>query len=902
MLSSRDNRSTSRSLAGLALALVASLTVFAPAAAQTGQISGRSTQAESGHPLVGAQIQIAGTSIRTTTGENGRFLILQAPAGRQTLQLTYLGRETATETIAVVAGEVVNVDFSVAVAPLAMEGIEVLGSRAMTQARALSEQKNAASIINVVAADQIGRFPDSSAPEALQRIPGITVERDQGEGRYINIRGANSDFTAVNLNGSIAPSPEGDARRVALDAVPVDILGSIEVAKTLTPDMDAQGIGGAVNLVTRKAPQTTVASLDLGGGYAPIREEPSYEGVLTLGSRFGEEGRFGALFLGSYSFRSFGSDDIEPAWDFGDPGLSDDILEEFETRYYSLTRQRIGGTASLDYRMSETSQIQFTGTYTEHEDTEQRRALLHVIEDGEMEFAHKNRREKLQIANGRLEGNHLFGGVQLDWGASYGQAGEDTPYDAEILFIQEGVSFSPDVRDPTRVRPNPAAGAYDGTFDFDAIETGSSKTTDTDLGAFFDVEIPYRLGSAATGGLKLGFNFRDKSKDQDIEEFESELASGSLTLSDIGRPFALGNFVPGDQYGFVGVSTTGGQVKDFVSERRSQLAQERNIEAETENFDLSERVMAGYLMTELNISQRLMILPGVRYEYTDYQGDGFDFDPDTETLSPARSENSYGNLFPHMHLRFRVTPQTNLRAAYSTALARPNYFDLIPYRIRDDEDRELGNPDLHPTTANSFDLLLEHYDDRIGVLSGGVFYKSLTDPIYTFITDNELGGEDERPRNGESAQVLGLEVAVQRQLRFLPGALRGLGLYGNYTWTDSEATLADGRAAAFAGQAQHAFNAALSYEWAGFSGQASFNFRDSYIDGYGDEQAEDEFVGSRHQFDVSASYRLNQGGTVYLELLNLTNQPFVLYQGVKERELQREYYRAWGTIGVRLTR
>ena len=366
---SRHARSTSRSSASFALALVASLVAFTPVAAQTGQISGRATQAESGRPLLGAQIQVAGTSIRTTTGESGRFLILGAPAGQQTLELTYLGREAETRTITVVAGEVVNVEFSVGLAPLAIEGIDVLGARAMTQARALSEQQNAASIINVVASDQIGRFPDASAPEALQRIPGITVERDMGEGRYINIRGANSDFTAVNLNGSIAPSPEGDARRVALDAVPVDILESIEVAKAITPDMDAQGIGGAVNLVTRKAPQTTTASLDLGGGYAPIRGQPSYEGVLTLGGRFGEDDRFGALFLGSYGFRDFGSDDIEPSWDFGDPGLADDILEEFQTRYYSLTRQRIGGTASLDYRISETSDIQFTGTYTEHEDT-----------------------------------------------------------------------------------------------------------------------------------------------------------------------------------------------------------------------------------------------------------------------------------------------------------------------------------------------------------------------------------------------------------------------------------------------------------------------------------------------------------------------------------------------------
>jgi TonB-dependent receptor len=222
--------------------------------------------------------------------------------------------------------------------------------------------------------------------------------------------------------------------------------------------------------------------------------------------------------------------------------------------------------------------------------------------------------------------------------------------------------------------------------------------------------------------------------------------------------------------------------------------------------------------------------------------------------------------------------------------------------VRDDEDLAIGNPELDPTTANNLDLLVEHYDSRIGVLSAGVFYKSITDPIFTFVEDNNLGGDTEQPRNGESANLLGVELAVQQQLNFLPGRLGGLGIYANYTFTDSEGTLPDGRIANLAGQADHAFNTAISYEWGGFSGQLGFNFRDSYVDAYGEEEAEDEFVGSRHQVDFSASYDVRSQGTIYVELLNLTNQPFVLYQGFEERERQREFYRAWGTIGIRLNR
>jgi TonB-dependent receptor len=585
--------------------------------------------------------------------------------------------------------------------------------------------------------------------------------------------------------------------------------------------------------------------------------------------------------------------------------LGDDQLVEFQTRHYSLTRQRIGGTASLDYRFSSTSEIQFTGTFTEHEDTEERRRAIHAIEDNELAFEHKNRLEKLQIATGRLDGDHLLGGgVQLGWGMSLSRAAEDTPFDDEIVFERDDdVAYSPNISNPEQVLPGAAAGAYTGAFEFDKLEAGSGKTTDTDYTAHVDLEIPYQLGEAATGGLKFGILFRNKDKDQQVTEDEYELSDGDLILGQgIGRSFDFSGFQPGSAYGFVPNSTTNNEVKNFVRDRRSQLDSERDFESDSEDFDLKERVMGGYVMTELNLSESLMILPGVRYEYTEMESDGFEWDSETETISPRANDNTYGNIFPHLHMRYRLGEQTNFRAAYSSAIARPNYFSLIPYRIRDDEDVAIGNPNLDPTTANNVDVLFEHYDARIGVVSAGAFYKNISDPIFIFIEDNSLGGETEQPRNGESADILGFELAVQQQLNFLPGALNGLGLYANYTFTDSEGTLPDGRTAALAGQADHAFNIALSYERGGFSGQLGFNFRDSYVDEYGDEEAEDVYVSNRHQVDFSASYDLPTGGTVYAEFLNLTNQPFVLYQGFEERERQREYYRPWGTIGVRINR
>jgi TonB-dependent receptor len=313
-------------------------------------------------------------------------------------------------------------------------------------------------------------------------------------------------------------------------------------------------------------------------------------------------------------------------------------------------------------------------------------------------------------------------------------------------------------------------------------------------------------------------------------------------------------------------------------------------------------------LTEINLTPDLMLLPGLRYEHTRFRGAGFAFDPDTETLTPQTGAKDYGRFFPGLHARYRVAPQTNIRAAFTTAMARPNFIDLVPFRAPDDEDLVLGNPDLDPTLAHNFDLLLEHYDSRIGVLSAGVFYKQLTDPIFLFIEDNDLGGETTQPRNGDDGNIFGVELAAQQQLRMLPRPFDGIGLYANYTYTRSETTLPGGREARLQGQAPHVFNTALSYEKGPFSGQVSLNFHDDYVLEYGgdegtsEERLEDIYVDDHLQLDLSANLAVTQTTAAFLELVNLTNEPFRTYQGVEVRPRQREFYRSWGRFGFRFTR
>jgi TonB-dependent receptor len=866
------------------------LTLAAPSGAQeAGRVAGRATQAETGQSLVGAAISVDATSLSTITDAEGRFVLSRVPEGVQTLRLTFIGRKQQSQPVTVTAGETTVATFRAPVAAVALEGLTVLGSRAMVQAEALSRQKNAPNIVNVVASDQMGRFPDASAPEAVQRIPGVAIARDQGEGRYIQIRGGSAANTQAMFNGVQIPSPEGRERQIALDAVPVDILESIEVSKALLPDMDSDAIGGAVNLVTRRAPAARLASVELAGGFAPLRSEPAGSGAVTLGDRLGD-GRFGFLLNGSWNRRAFGSDDVEPSYDLGSPGLGDDVLEELEVRHYSLERQRVGGTATLDYRIDETSSIGFTGIVTSLTDTEQRRRLVSVLENDALEWQHKNRQESLRTYSAALRGKHLLGSATLDYNAAWTRSLEHTPFDTEIASVLDGVGFSPSIDDPDYVRSSPST--LSGAYLFDAIEPASSDTEDTDMVGGMNVLLPFSLGGAS-GRLKFGAKVRDKTKFRAVTEEAYELASGDLTLgTDYGQPFDESLRYPGD-YALPAVGTSPDQVTQFVAAHQGQLDREVVVEADTEDYDLDERVIAGYLMSEINLTADILLVPGVRYEHTRVLTSGFDFDSDTEVLTPLSDERSYGQIFPMAHLRWAVGPETNLRAAFTTSVQRPNFFDLVPYRVRDDPDLVVGNPDLEPTRSRAFDLLLERYDRRIGVMSAGLFYKRLSSPIFLFVEDNSQGGETEQPRNGESGWIRGAEVSVQRQL------FAGLGIYGNYTFTDSEAELPTGRSVRLQGQADHMFNAALSFERAGFSTQVSVNYHNDYVVEYAEEDHEDVYIDNHLQLDLSAGYQVTPEGRLFLELVNLTNEPLVAYQGVRQRPIQMEYYRPWGRLGVR---
>lgn len=899
-----------------------------------GTLLGTVVDSQTGESLPGANIIVEGTSYGTATSIDGTYLLPRVPAGELTITVSYVGYTPHTAQVTIIPDVATQYNAALAYVTIPGQELVVVGARAQGQAMALTQQKNAPNISNIIAADQIGRFPDASAPDALQRIPAIGVQRDQGEGRFIQIRGASPQLTTVSFNGERIPSPEGDVRQIALDAIPTELLESIEVSKAITPNMDADAIGGAVNLITRRAPEQTLLAADFAGGLSPIRDQGSMKGSATIGTR-SSNGKLGVLVNGALNHRNFGSDNIEPAYDFGDdeaPLGGDDALEEIGVRYYSILRQRLGLNGALDYQLSSGSSLYLRGIFTQLKDEEQRQQVVHIIEDGELEYLHKARTEKLQTFNLSAGGEHLLSrGIQLDYHATFTRSSEDTPNDNELGWVQEDVSFDVSMDDPDAIRVTPQGDALNNVsaFEFNELETESGYTKNTDYIGALNLTFPFELGAQATGSFKIGgkYRYKDKTQDVTLRAFELSDDGDDIFLSDgFGRSFSdvfdVDRFEPGP-YPLPARITDEDDVLNFNSRFNGSLEEDDGaaFEGDLEDYTASEQTVAAYAMTTLNLTPRLMVLPGVRYERTTLESTGFESEVEVEVeddevstdivgIREVQAENDYGYFFPMLHVRYRATENTNIRAAFTTALARPNFFDLAPYRIQDDDEVFIGNPDLDPSRSANFDLLVEHFMSSIGIVSAGVFYKQVQDPIVIFRQDVEENGvelEVSQARNGKSGYIWGIELAAQRQLRSLPGVLSGLGLYGNYTFTQSEATLFDGSTSVFPGQAEHIFNVAVSYERGKFSSQLSLNYTGGFLEEYGDDgitpdRNTDIFVQERVGLDFSGSYNVSSGISVFVELLNLLNEPLELYQGNAARPIQREYYQRWGWIGVRYSR
>ncbi|OEK05023.1 TonB-dependent receptor [Roseivirga misakiensis] len=897
--------------------------------AQTGIVSGRITD-ELGLPLPGASIMIEAIDKGIPTNDNGYFTLVEVPVGSHKATISFIGYKKVEQTITVTANETTVVNVKMEPGFGAGGEVIVLGDRLKGQAKALNQQRTNPNITNVVAADQIGRFPDANIGDALKRIPGITIQNDQGEARNIIVRGLAPQLNSVMLNGERVPSAEGDNRNIQLDLIPSDLIQTIQVNKAVLPDMDADAIGGSVNLITRSAPTGRRVSGTVASGYNFLSNQPIWTGSVIVSDRFAD-GKLGALFSASYNNHDFGSDNVEAVWFEGDNGEA--LIEEFDIREYRVQRIRRSFNLALDYEINKNNKIFLSGVYNWRDDWENRYRMRvsqidDAFDDGDqiltgtnqwtlparVEFQTKGGINSDRVDNRRLEdqrnrnvtlkGEHQFDKLKLTWSTSYARASEKRPNERYISYRESGQTVNLDLRDPgfpLALLANPADNFNIG---LNEITEEFQDTYDED----FNSRIDFTLPASDNTILKFGTRLRTKNKVRTNSFFSyepvDENAFGATLGSVPNRNFSDPDYLAGSQYrigSFVTPEFLGG-----LDLRNSSLFDESDEIGEylPGNYDADEDIFSVYAMADVQLNDKLSGIIGLRLESTSIDYTGFLLDVDNDTFTQETASQNYSNFMPGIHLNYNFSEYSVLRFAYTNTIARPNYFDLVPYAEFSPDDEELvrGNPNLEAATSTNFDLMYENYFQNIGIVSGGVFYKDVDNFIYEQVqegfNDPQFGNDLEFTtfQNGGTAEIYGLELSLQRQI------WKGLGIYLNYTYTQSNTTGIQGREAddlSLPGTAENMFNASLSYETDKLVLRASLNYTSDYIDELGGDAFEDRFYDKQTFLDINGSYAFKPNWRFFFEVNNITNQELRYYQGVRSRTMQREFYNARFNAGLK---
>ena len=353
------------------IAILCNTLCLLPAAAQEARGSVTGTVKDSANAvLTGALVEIQPTGRRAVSDDQGQFKIADMAAGEYTLTVTYVGLSPFSSTVKVGARQAVNVDAVLNVAGV-IEQVVVTAERVQGEAEAINIERTNDNIVQVLPLKVINSLPNTNIADAVGRVPSVSLERDEGEGKYVQIRGTEPRLTNVTINGVNVPAPEGIVRQIKLDSVPADLVERIEVFKTLSANQDADGIGGTVNLVTKIATDVPTYSLAGSGGYTPIqggRTLGEFDG--TAGHRFGKNNKFGIILGGTVDRNNRGINDLEPAQAIGTDQSGNNVafVSTEDERSYSYYRTRYGFDTGIDYNVTATTNVYLKGFYSDFHD------------------------------------------------------------------------------------------------------------------------------------------------------------------------------------------------------------------------------------------------------------------------------------------------------------------------------------------------------------------------------------------------------------------------------------------------------------------------------------------------------------------------------------------------------
>lgn len=913
-----------------ALAIACGTALFNTAAlAVESNFSGRVTDASNSVYFEGAKVRLIELDLTTVTARDGSFRFSNVPQGSYTLEINYLGADKVTKSITVGADGEVQQSFVIGSDIRSIENVIVYGQRA-GQAGSINRQRNADNLMSVVSADTIGQSPDQNAAEALQRLPGMSIQRDQGEGRFVAIRGIDPNLNNVTINGVNVPSPESGVRSVAMDVIPSELIQSLEVSKTVTPDMDANAVGGSVEVKSLSAfdRQEQSYSATIQGSYNELMEEssPKLSGSFTDVFELSGGSQLGVATAISWFEREFGSHNIETdgGWaefEYEDSETGDDIetfgAEEIEQRHYAITRERLGVALNFDLHTSLTDKYYLRTLYSQFSDDEFRTRNQYKLSDGaldtgsytqssaqfidaEMERDTKDRYEEQEILSIVLGGSNQLNHWLVEYDIGFSKSQEEEPNRLDVAFAGEdlllGYQSTGDVPHLTQ-----SAAAHDlANFEMDEIVYENNLAEDEEISIKLDLSRDF-VWNNNNGTFKFGFKHqsREKSNKVDATIYDGGFDDVTAAQFETAAPsYELGNFGPG-----ISQSALTSYVKSNMSQFEINEL-DTMIDSKAGSFVSEEDVTSAYAMITLDID-KWRIITGVRYEDTSFETTGNRVelieddvkDDESVNITPWHVSKDYDHLLPSLNIKYQASDKLLARFAFTQTIARPTFGDSAAYQLIESEvteddgvieterKAEVGNPNLEAFESDNIDFSIEYYPGNIGVMSAGLFYKDISNyVVLAEVQDNgQWDGYEEvvQPINGGDASLTGLELAWTKNFD------SGLFISANGTFVDTDDDLPN--------QADTLANLMLGYENNKFSARLSTSYKSESFQFVDNDSS--VYEDTHTQVDFTAKYYFSDTMQVYFNAVNITDEPLYIYHGSSSYNYQYEEYGASFELG-----
>ncbi|CAH0261705.1 MULTISPECIES: TonB-dependent receptor [unclassified Pedobacter] len=875
------------------------LLLFCAGTANATKLKGHVYDKQTGEAIVGATVVLENPRRTTNTGLDGTFEFKDVKAGGAKISVSYITYKTIEKTLVILKEDNDHLKFYMESDSKSLDDITIKSNAvSSTDQGARRLEKNAPQLMNIVSGRSIEISPDLTVANVMQRISGVSIERNSnGDGQYAILRGMDKRYNYTLVNGVKIPSPDNKYRYVPLDLFPSDLLDRLEVYKTLTPNLEGDAVGGAINMVMKNAPGLLQVNANVSTGYSQLffdRKFASYDasginykspyeingknynatqndfskgtidykyknpapnliGSLSLSKRF-LDNKLGVVLAGSYqnTYRGSNSTFYNNAVVGTNPYAT---ITSKSYREYSEQQQRTGLHGKIDYVFNKDHQISFYNVYVNLKNQQVRDAITTtynkdydpIAGNAQLVFDTRSRLTEQQIYNSTLHGDHKFfdDKFKVQWSAVYSSAKNDVPENTSISL--NGLEQNFQRKRTSLVNTNPVTRRWE-------------RNTDEDLAGYLDLTYHVLSGTHKLD-LMAGGLYRDKKRSSFFNNYN--LAQGADHANDI---YGV-NFQNYTDLNLV-VSNPTGAVANSLT------------------YDATEQSTSGYGMFKYT-SAKLEVIGGARVEHTN-QGYNLLF-PAGESF--PKGNQIYTDVLPSLTAKYFLTEKAQLHASYYKALNRPGFYEIVPGKVVNEEFQERGNPNLQRALADNFDLRYELFPGASEQLLVGAFYKRIKNPIeYTFQAD-AVRGQDiyYSPGNFGTANNYGAEVDYIKYFS-------KIGVKANYTYTHSRintlkttrvinSTTGDTEPAnvnqerPLYGQSAHIANLSILFKDTkkGWDAQVAGAYTGPRINTVSQFLNNDLWQEGFVQVDASAEKRFKGGISVFVKANNILNTPTKLF-------------------------